>query len=159
MNQNAFVPGRLITENSLMAYEMVKGFNRQNSNNLCLKVGLHKAYDRIDTEFVHRMLICMGFPYKFANLAYECISAPSFSILVNGSHFVYFDSSRVLRQGDPLSLYLFSISMEFLTIMPDLEFLSENLQPIYQVETIITNLLYADDILIMSKATIVMLIQ
>lgn len=56
-NQNAFISGRVITENSLLAYEMVRGFNRKNSKKLCLKIDLQKAYDKISREFIHHMLI------------------------------------------------------------------------------------------------------
>ena len=48
-----------------------------------------------------------------------CISSPSFSILINGSSVGFFGSSRVLRQGDPLSLYLFVLGMEAFSLMID----------------------------------------
>lgn len=87
MNQNAyaFFSGRIIIENSLLVYEMVSSFNRNNSSNLCLKIDLHKAHDKINGSFIHFMLIKMGFSHKFANLIYECIITPSFSVSVNGS--------------------------------------------------------------------------
>lgn len=94
LNQNAFIPGRVISENSLLAYEMVRGFNRKNANNLCVKIDLHKDYNRVSREFIHHMLICTGFPYKFANLIYECMSIPSFSLLINGSPYDFFESNR-----------------------------------------------------------------
>lgn len=72
-NQNAFILGRLIFENSLLAYEMVRGFYRKNSNNLCLKIDLNKAYDKISRAFIHHMLLPMGFPTLIANLTYECM--------------------------------------------------------------------------------------
>lgn len=84
-NQNVFIPGRIITDNSLVAYEMVRGFNRKNLNNFCLKINLHKAYDKISREFIHHMLKFMGFPMLFVNLICECIATPSFSVLIDGS--------------------------------------------------------------------------
>lgn len=153
VNQNAFIPNRTISENSLLAYEMVRSFNRKNSSNFCLKIDLHKAYDKINREFIHHMLISLGFPITFANIIYECISTPSFSILIDGSLHGLIYSSRGIRQGDPLSPYLFAMVMEFLTLKLDIDFLKGNISPIYQAEPIITHLLYADDILIMAKAT------
>lgn len=84
-NLNAFILGRVIMENSLLAYEIVRGFNRKNSNNMCLKIDLHKACDKINKEFIHHMLMSIGFPMSFANLLYECISTPTFSVLIDGS--------------------------------------------------------------------------
>jgi hypothetical protein len=153
-NQNAFIPGRVITDNSLLAFEMIRGFNRKKSNNLCLKIDLHKAYDKINRDFIHHMLISMNFPLIFADLIYECITTPTFSVLVEGSPYGFINSSRGIRQGDPLSPYLFAIAMEYLTINLEMEFLKGNLSPIYQIEPVVTHLIYADDILILTKATV-----
>lgn len=73
---------------------MVKSFNRKNSNNLCLKIDLHKAYDKINGEFVRHMLMAMGFPPQFANLIYECISNPSISMLIDGKPYGLIKSSK-----------------------------------------------------------------
>lgn len=153
-DQNAFIPGRVIMENSLLAYEMVRRFSRKIFNNLCLKIDLHKAYDKISRKFIHHMSISMGFPNVFADLIYECISTPSFSVLIDGSPYRFIESTRGLHQGDPLSPYLFAIAMEFLTIQLDMDLLKGNFIPIYNVELMITHLLYADDILIPDKSTI-----
>lgn len=151
-NQNAFIPGKIIIENSLLAYEMIRGFNRKISNNIFLKIDLHKAYDKISREFIHHMMLSMGFPMSLANLIYECISTPTFLMLIEGAPFGFIESSMGLRQGDPLSPYLFSIAMEFLTINLDLENIKGTLSPIHKINPIIAHLLYADDIFIMAKA-------
>lgn len=95
----------------------------------------------------------MGFPTHFANLIYECISTPSFSVLINGTPYGFIESSRGLRQGDLQSPYLFAIAMEYRTINLDMEQLKGNITPIYKTEPVITHLIYADDVLIMGKAT------
>ena len=54
----------------------------------------------------------MGFGENWMKWIEWCISTVKFSVLINGSPFVFFQSSRGLRQGDPLSPYLFVVAME-----------------------------------------------
>ena len=61
----------------------------------------------------------MGFGEKWTNWIKWCISIASFLGLVNGSSTGFFESSRGLRQGDPLSLYLFVLGMEAFSLMID----------------------------------------
>lgn len=61
------------------------------------------------------MMRQLGFNEKFYNLVKEYICNVSYSILINGSPCGFIHSNRVIRQGDPLSSYLFTIAMEYLT--------------------------------------------
>lgn len=74
--------------------KLVRGFNRKNSNNLCLKIDFLKTYDKISREFIHHMLISIGFPTLFAKLIYECIATPSFSILIEGAPYGLIENLR-----------------------------------------------------------------
>lgn len=69
-------------------------------------------------------------------------------------HPLVFYSNEGPRQGDPLSPYLFSIAMEYFSILLELEHILGNLLPIHRTEPIINHLLYDDDILIMYKAIV-----
>ena len=61
----------------------------------------------------------MGFGARWVKWKKRCISTASFSVLINGSSVRFFNSSRGLRQGDPLSPYLFVIGMEVFSILVD----------------------------------------
>ncbi|KAL0383830.1 UNVERIFIED_CONTAM: Retrovirus-related Pol polyprotein from type-2 retrotransposable element R2DM [Sesamum latifolium] len=103
-SQNAFVPGRSIGDNILLAQELFYGYHQQHLPPRCaLKVDLRKAYDTVEWDFLHAVLILFGFPEQFIGWIVECVTTPSFSVCLNGSPHGYFTGARGLRQGDPMS--------------------------------------------------------
>ncbi|KAG7563624.1 Reverse transcriptase domain [Arabidopsis suecica] len=112
-SQSAFLPGRQLSENVLLASEIIQGYNRRNiSPRAMLKVDLRKAFDSVRWDFILSTLKAIGIREKYIGWITECICTPSFSICVNGQSHGFFKSSRGLRQGDPLSPYLFDLAME-----------------------------------------------
>ncbi|GJY89248.1 hypothetical protein Tco_0503876 [Tanacetum coccineum] len=81
------------------------------------KVDIHKAYDTVDWNFLRLVLHGFGFHERMIAWIMECVTSTSYSICVNGSLHGYFQGKRGLRQGDPLSPYLFTLVMEVLTLM------------------------------------------
>lgn len=82
-----------------------------NSGLIC-KIDLEKAFDRVNWAFLETMLWKMGFGQKWCKWMRFCYSTASFSVIINGSSFCHFSSSRGVKQGDPLSPLLFNIAME-----------------------------------------------
>ena len=83
------------------------------------KLDIEQAYDRINWNCIIKVLQKMGFGAKWVKWIKRCISTTSFLVLINGSPIGFFNSSRGLRQEDPLSPYLFVIGMEVFSIIVD----------------------------------------
>nr|GEY14494.1 RNA-directed DNA polymerase, eukaryota, reverse transcriptase zinc-binding domain protein [Tanacetum cinerariifolium] len=118
INQSAFIPGRNIQDNILLTQELLKGYNRKNGPKRCaLKIDLQKAYDTVSWSFLKTILERFGFHDVMINWIMTCISTSAFSISVNGQSHGYFKGARGLRQGDPISSYLFTLVMEVLNLI------------------------------------------
>lgn len=117
-NQNAFIPGRRISDNILLTQELFRDYHRQEGLPRCaFKVDIRKAYDSVNWDFLFSALRLFGFPDRMVGWIQECVSTPCYSIIVNGETHGFFKAQKGLRQGDPLSPYLFTLVMQVLTIM------------------------------------------
>ena len=79
---------------------------------MIMQLDIAKAYDKVNWVYLKKMLIAFGFDHISVRWVMALVTSSSFSILVNGSPSEIFSSSRGLRQGDPLSSFLFIIMME-----------------------------------------------
>ncbi|XP_010518579.1 PREDICTED: uncharacterized protein LOC104793852 [Camelina sativa] len=136
--QVAFVSGRLISDNILLAHEMVHAL-RTNPNCdlefLAIKTDMSKAYDRVEWSFLEELLLRL--------------------VLVNGASYGFIKPERVLRQGDPLSPFLFILCAEALVHIMNRAELEGRLTCLRLTPFIpsIQHLLFADDSLFLCRAT------
>ncbi|XP_026398230.1 uncharacterized protein LOC113294010 [Papaver somniferum] len=114
--QCAYIEGRQIIDGTLIANELVDSRLRSGNAGIVCKIDLEKDFDRINWKYLDFVLKQMGFSRKLCNWLNFCYSTSSFSVLINGSPFGYFTSTRGVRQGCPVSPLLFNIAMEDDTI-------------------------------------------
>lgn len=114
--QVAFVPSRKGVDNVIIAQELIHTISRKKGNvgYMVIKINLEKAYDRLEWSFIKEVLVVANFPPDLIQLIMSCVSTVSTSILFNGGVLDPFLPSRGIRQGDPISPYLFTLCMEVL---------------------------------------------
>ncbi|GJY69226.1 hypothetical protein Tco_0472208 [Tanacetum coccineum] len=117
-NQSAFMLGRRISDNILITQELMHGYHRDKGPSRCaFKIDIQKAYDTVDWRFLGVILKRFGFHPLMTKWIMACVSSTSFSIGVNGDVHGFFKGKRGLRQGDPLSPYIFTLVMEILMLI------------------------------------------
>ncbi|CAN1146010.1 LINE-1 retrotransposable element ORF2 protein [Linum perenne] len=156
-NQASFVPGRQIAENIIILQEVVHSMERLKGREkrMVLKVDLMKAYDRIRWVFLEESLLATGMGSDLVELIMTYVRSAKFEILWNGGLTDQFSPQRGIRQGCPLSPFLFTICMERLSHIIDEAVACGDWKPIALSPggPQLSHLFYADDLILFAEAS------
>ncbi|XP_062152071.1 uncharacterized protein LOC133860496 [Alnus glutinosa] len=153
------LPGRLITDNILVAYEALHTMDsrmKRKTGYMAIKLDMSKAYDRVEWAFLEEIMKKLGFVERWISLLMTCVRSATYFVMVNGTPMGSISPSRGLRQGDPLSPYLFLLCAEGLSLLL-LRAESEGKitgVPISFRGTKISHLFFADDSLLFCRANL-----
>ncbi|KAL9687380.1 hypothetical protein QQ045_031781 [Rhodiola kirilowii] len=104
--QSAFIKGRIITDNFIVAHELahfMKSIRDDKRFYASLKVDMSNAYDRVEWEFLKKLLLKMGFAAKWVDRIMECVCSVTYRVKVNDKVSSVIKPGRGLRQRDPIS--------------------------------------------------------
>jgi hypothetical protein len=116
-NQSAFIKGRAIHDNFIAVWSMAKLLHARRCSCVLLKIDIAKAFDTVTWAFLLDLPRHIGFSAKWISWVSLLLSTASTKILINGRPSQHICQARGLRQGDPLSPFLFVLTMEALNAM------------------------------------------
>lgn len=154
--QTCFVPGRSILDGILIIKEAIHSSSKRKIPSMLIKLDIQKAYDMVDWRFLCKTLEAFDFSHQWINLIYQCISMTKMSILINRTPEGFFDTSRGIRQGDPLSPFIFIIMAKAFGIAFSKAQLEGKIKGISVTDNVpnITHQKYADDTFLPSESSL-----
>ncbi|GKA59381.1 RNA-directed DNA polymerase, eukaryota, reverse transcriptase zinc-binding domain protein [Tanacetum coccineum] len=128
------------------------GYNRRGGpKRVAFKIDIQKAYDTVNWEFLEKTLSGFGFHKRMIKWIMQCVTTVAFTLNINGERIGYFKGGKGLRQGDPISPYLFTLVMEVFSLILLKEIEEEpNFQYHFGCKAIkFSHVCFADDLLVM----------
>ncbi|KAM1778364.1 hypothetical protein ACFX12_039868 [Malus domestica] len=155
--QSAFVSGRQIQDNIGIAHEMFHFLKLRKAKykfEMGIKLDMHKAYDRVEWDFLEAVMERMGFCSQWRSLVMGCVKTVDFAVILNGQPGRKFTPSRGIRQGDPLSPYLFILVSDVFSILLQMAVDRRQLIGIslHAGCPVISHMFFTDDTLLFLKA-------
>ncbi|CAM8902040.1 unnamed protein product [Rhodiola kirilowii] len=155
--QSAFIKGRIISDNFIIAHEVynfLRRCKRSRVSYASIKLDMSKAYDRVEWSFLEAIMRKMGFADKWVDRVMRCVSSVTYLVKVNDHLSDVIFPQRGLRQGDPLSPYLFLLCSELLSAKISAAVTSGSISGvrISRDAPVISHLFFADDSIFFIKA-------
>ncbi|XP_026396896.1 uncharacterized protein LOC113291593 [Papaver somniferum] len=131
--QAAFVPGREIHDNIIIAHEMIHFMKHKEGYNgtMAIKLDLSKAFDRLEWKFLNNVLLKFGFNTDFCNLIMQCVTTTSISVLLMGHHVNNLSQLEHVNDIFNISENFSSLSGQMLNFDKSCVYFSHNLSPGY----------------------------
>jgi hypothetical protein len=154
--QGGFVEGRHIHDNVIQVQEIVHTSIQQNEKGMMIKLDMENTFDRVNRSFLCRVLLSFGFSPQFVHIIKACIDKPWVAPLVNGRPTRFFQSQRGIRQGCPLSPFLYIIMVDTLSRKLLAERIAGNIPGLISAVGVepLNHVLFADDSLLIGGASI-----
>ncbi|MDV3199462.1 MAG: reverse transcriptase family protein, partial [Sweet potato little leaf phytoplasma] len=151
--QSAYLSNRNILDGPLIINEVITWLKKDKAKAFLFKIDFEKAFDSLNWNFIDKVFEQMGFPDRWRIWIRGILSSARASVLVNGAPTAEFDYHRGLRQGDPLSPFIFIVAMEalscFMNRLVSCGVFKGISLPGYNTQ--ITHLIYADDVLMIGE--------
>lgn len=99
-NQSAFTPNCLITDNVIILFEFMHYLNHKSEgkeNYMTIKLDMSKVFDRVEWNFIKRVMKKLGFTQNWVDLIMHCVSSVSYSVIINGEACGNIKPSRGIR--------------------------------------------------------------
>lgn len=121
---------------------------------MAISLDFNKAYDRVEWDFLEAVMVKMGFHEIWVRWVMQCVSTVKFHIFANGERRASVNPSRGLRQGDPLSPYLFLMVIDVLSKLLSKGLLDQRISGIKLKPSCptLSHLFFADDAILFLKA-------